>query len=570
MQINVITDIPDYRAARFPAAAFVEWSGDIQVKISAEEFVDKISQYTLLFSQFDIGPGVRVATYAQSTRIDMIAAEFAVMRLGGIICPCHWTSISDVIQSTIQNIDPQYCMVTDNKHRGIIESIRKTSTPFKIMQLDMLDFSTNSDALPDPPANTSSALIISTSGTSGAAKGVLLSHQNLISTTLGGAAVVPINSKHTTLSFLPISHILERTVLYSTMLLGAEIHFADSPRHAYILAKRVKPHYLTGVPRNLERTFVRFKYASNQRGFFTRQIFTWSLRQGETAGNPLAFGLGPLVARWFVLRKLRRLFGRRIKGIVVGGAAMNGDIIRWFDMAGIKVREGYGLSETSGVITLNRFTPGEYKFGTVGRALPGVDINIDSETSEGYGQILVRSYSLMQGYIKNGQFEKIKTVNGWFATGDTGYIDENGFLSITGRIKDNFKNSFGQYVSPIRIEKRLELEIGVECSIVMGFQRPFTSALIRPDFDFLASWAESQNVHWTAPEYMVHNPDVIQYYQTRIDEINKKAQIHERILGFALVADEWSADSGLLTSTLKLRRAAILDKHQKAVRDIYN
>ncbi|RLD18253.1 MAG: hypothetical protein DRI69_10660 [Bacteroidetes bacterium] len=183
---------------------------------------------------------------------------------------------------------------------------------------------------------------------------------------------------------------------------------------------------------------------------------------------------------------------------------------------------------------------------------------------------MVRSPSLMLGYIVRGQVEKIKTKEGWFATGDTGFIDANGFLSITGRIKDNFKNSFGQYVSPIRIEKKLELEIGVERSIVIGFQRPFTSTIILPDFEFLQSWAEAQNVHWTAPEYMVHNPDVIKYYQSIIDEINKKAQVHERILGFALVADEWTADSGLLTSTLKLRREAISERYEKVIREVYN
>ncbi|RLD19147.1 MAG: hypothetical protein DRI69_08990, partial [Bacteroidetes bacterium] len=438
MQINLITDIPDYRAAKFPEASFVEWTGDVHVRITAQAFVDKISYYIRLFSQYDIGPGVRVATYTQSTRIDMIAAEFAVMRLGGIICPLHWTSISAAIQSAMLNIAPQFCMVPDEKHRHIIESLFTSRAPVtsqapvksrapvtsrapaEMVQLDVLDGSPVTGELPARQSEKAPALIISTSGTSGDAKGVLLSHQNLIFTALASAAVVPINSRHTLLSFLPVSHILERTVLYSSMLLGAEIHLADSPRHAYLLTNRVKPHYFTGVPRNLERTFVRFKHASNKRGFFTRQIFAWSLRQGKRGSGSLSIGIGPAIARRFVLRKLRRLFGRRIKGILVGGAAMNADIMRWFDMAGIKVREGYGLSETSGVITLNRFTPGEYKFGTAGRALPGVEIKIELAAGDEHGQIMVRSPSLMLGYIVRGQVEKIKTKEGWFATGDTG------------------------------------------------------------------------------------------------------------------------------------------------------
>ncbi len=570
MQINLITDIPDYRAVRFPDANFVEWTGDSHFSITASEFVDKVLKYTALFSQYNIAPGVRVSTYAQSTRIDMIAAEFAVMHLGGIVCPFHWTSISEVLQNVFQNIAPQICLVPDERHRLVIESLVTSKVRVKIVQMDEIGHINRLAELPARPAVDASAIMISTSGTSGEAKGVLLTHRNFIFTSLASAAAVPIHSKHTILSFLPVSHILERTVLYSAMLLGAEIHLADSPRHAYLLTNRVKPHYFTGVPRNLERTFVRFKHSSNQRGFFSRQIFEWSLRQGKKSMAGSTIGIGPFIARRFILRKLRRLFGRRIKGIIVGGAAMNSDIMRWFDMAGIKVREGYGLSETSGVITLNRFTPGEYKFGTAGRALPGVEIKIVKAEGEEHGQIMVQSPSLMQGYIIAGQFEKVKTEDGWFATGDTGFIDEHGFLSITGRIKDNFKNSFGQYVSPVRIEKRLELEIGVERSVVIGFQRPFTSALIRPDFEFLESWAQTHHVHWTSAEYMIHNPDVIQYYQSIIDAINKQAQMHERILGFALVADEWTADSGMLTSTLKLRREAILERYLKVVRDIYS
>ncbi len=570
MQINLITDIPNYRADKFPASRFVEWTGDVQVSISAREFAGKILHYAGLFSKFKISSGDRVATYSQSTRIDMIAAEFAVMSLAGIVCPLHWTPISEGLRSAVQNIQPQFYIISDNKHRHAIESLAANQAQNNILQLDLLDNDKGGNYSEASLTNKDSALIISTSGTSGNAKGVLLSHQNLIFTVLSISAVVPINAKHTILSFLPVSHILERTVLYSAMLLGAEIHFADSPRHAYVLTTRVKPHYFTGVPRNLERTFVRFQHASNQRGFFTRQIFAWSLQQGKRSPTAIISRIGPALAKRFVLRKLRRLFGRRIKGILVGGAAMNTDIMRWFEMAGIKVREGYGLSETSGVITFNRFTPGEYAFGTTGRPLPGVEVKIDQTSGQGIGQVMVRSPSLMQGYFQNGQFLKLETDDGWFATGDTGSIDEHGFLSITGRIKDNFKNSFGQYVAPIQIEKRLELEIGIDRSIVIGFQKPFTSAIIRPDFEFLASWALAQKVHWTAPEFMVHNPEVIQYYQAKIDGINKKAQMHERILGFALVAEEWNADSGLLTATLKLKRETILKQYQKVVRGIYN
>lgn len=572
MQIDLTTDIPDYRANKFPKARFVEWTGDENVSVTAVEFVDKISQFTALFTQLDLRPGMRIATFAQSTRIDMIAAEFAVMHLGGIVCPIHWGTTPEALQNVIQNIAPKLYIVPNQKHRQAITTHFATSKDVRIVQLDALEHATTGSTSHDekPRESHASALIISTSGTSGDAKGVVLSHQNIVFTALACAAVVPIGAIHTMLSFLPVSHILERTVLYTAILLGAEIHFADNPRHAYLLIPRVKPHYFTGVPRNLERTFMRFKRSSNQQGFFTRQIFAWSLRQGKMRSGKITDRIGTAVARRFVLRKLRRLFGRRIKGIIVGGAAMNADIIRWFDMAGIKVREGYGLSETTGVVTFNRFTPGEYKFGSVGRPLPGVEIKIDQMNGDDVGQIFVRSPSLMQGYVQKGVFEKITTMDRWFATGDTGHIDEKGFLVITGRIKDNFKNSFGQYVSPARIEKKLEYELGIDRSIVIGLQKPHTSTLIRPDFEFLEDWANSNNVHWTAAEYMVHNPDIIQYYQSIIDEINRQSQAHEHILGFALVAEEWRAENGLLTATLKLRREAIIEKYQKVIRDIYH
>ena len=249
---------------------------------------------------------------------------------------------------------------------------------------------------------------------------------------------------------------------------------------------------------------------------------------------------------------------------------MDPTIARWFATAGIAIRQGYGLSEVSGVATFNRFAPGGSRIESVGLPIPGVEIRIEKPNDKGEGEVFLAGPGLMLGYLRNAQIEQRATGDTWFATGDMGYIDREGFLYITGRIKDNFKNASGQFVAPSRIERLLRAELSIDTALVIGLAKPYTAALIRPDFDYAAKWATDSGIHWTAPEYMIYNPDLVAYYQAVIDRVNSQLSPHEQITKFALVHEPWTVEAGLLTPTLKLRRDALSKKYNKVIRDVYS
>ena len=566
MQPLVLSEIPAYRTARASGpASLVEWTDHQHRSVGPAEFETFVNRLIPALAALGLGRGDHLCLQIEAGRIDLLAVEFAALSLGAVVCPLHPLLFDDALSAILHELRPVITLVPDAaQRRSLISAGLEKEAGQIVTATELLGHEPNEPQPPDAVSPDDAALIIYTSGTTGDPKGVMLSHRAVLSNVVGALAIVPLESHHVVLSFLPVSHVFERIVIYTYLLAGVTIHFAATARHARVLLNQVHPHYLTTVPRILEQVYRTFVSAATRGNYFRASLVQWAL-------NPGRHGLlRRLLTRWLIARRVRRVFGRRLKGVLVGGAATDTEVIRFFKLARIAVREGYGLTECGGVATVNRFSPGGNLPGTVGIPLPGVEIRIEHGADSQEGEILIRSPGNMSGYLRRPvETRSVLTSDGWLRTGDIGVFVHERFLQITSRAKDIFKNSFGEYVIPMRIEQQLNRSPFVDQVIAIGFQRPFTAALILPEFGHLQQWCQQSGVHWTAPMYMVHNPEVLELYQSIIDKVNPALARHERIGGFRLIHDLWSVESGLLTLSLKLRRVAIEQRYSKLISEIY-
>jgi long-chain acyl-CoA synthetase len=400
-------------------------------------------------------------------------------------------------------------------------------------------------------------------------KGVMLTHNNIVSNIKSVLAIVPVDSTMIALSFLPLSHIFERTVCYLYQAAGTGIWFSDSMETLPQTLKEVRPHFFAAVPRVLERSYDRLKDERDKKGYLGQKIINWALALGERfpfAGGdamPFTYRLQWMAANILVFRKWRKAMGGRLSGIVVGAAALQPRLGRLFSAAGVAVREGYGLTETSPVVAFNRFEPGGVHFGTVGIPAPGVDVRINAPDENGEGEVEVKGYNVMSGYLNLPEETREKfTEDGWLRTGDKGKFEYKRFLRITGRISEIFKTTAGKFVAPAFVEQQLRTSPFIEHALVYGLNQPTVSAIIVPDFAHLEHWCQANKVHWTAPEFMIINPKIEKLFREEMDKINEALLGQpERIKDFKLVSDTWTAENGMLTPSLKLRRTILMEKY---------
>jgi long-chain acyl-CoA synthetase len=474
-------------------------------------------------------------------------------------------ALEKVLQSKEQLPELQgvYCIQTLPDHPSWDELLTEP-TPADQEQLQVLRAAIHEDDL---------ATIVYTSGTAGEPKGVMLSHRNIVSNIKATISLVPINTKSRVVSFLPPSHIFERMVNYAYLACGASIYYSNNPEETRYLMRKVRPHYFTAVPRLLERAYDEILERIGQLPLPARWLAHWAVGIGKQyrkrhPGN-LWYRLQLLVAKALVLGKWKRLLGGRVKGILVGAAALQPKLARLFTAAGLPVHEGYGMTETSPVIAFNRFEPGGTRLGTVGRPIPGVEVRIEEEEEED-GEILVRGPGVMLGYHNRPEdTRRVLSEEGWLRTGDRGRWVHKRFLKITGRQKDLFKTTNGRYVAPEEIENRIRSMFYIEECMVLGAQRPFPVALVLPQFTLLRQWCEANNVHWTAPQFMVHNHKVIGFIQEQVAEVNATLPVYKQVGQIHLLHEPWTAEKGELTPTLKPRRARIAEKFQKEINTLY-
>lgn len=412
------------------------------------------------------------------------------------------------------------------------------------------------------------ATIIYTSGTTGKPKGVMLSHKNILSNVMDSIPCFPPGENMKALSFLPLNHIFERMVSFLYLFKGTSIYFAESMETIGDNLKEVKPQLFTTVPRLLEKVYEKIMQKGEELTGIKRKLFFWAhglatkFEINKNQGFFYNFQLS--IANKIIFKKWREALGNELVCIISGGAACQVRLIRIFTAAKIPVMEGYGLTETSPVISVNRYEEEGRRFGTVGPLLNNVEVKIAND-----GEILCKGPNIMMGYYKSPDLTADAFENGWFKTGDIGMLVEGKFLKITDRKKEMFKTSGGKYVAPVAIENKMKESPFIENLIVIGAGEKFVSALIVPAFSNLTNWCKEKKIDCNTNEKMISNPLVHDLYKKEIELYNQQFNHVEQVKKFELIPYEWSIDTGEMTPKLSLRRKIIMEKNKEAVRRIY-
>ncbi len=413
------------------------------------------------------------------------------------------------------------------------------------------------------------ATIIDTSGTTGTPKGVMLSHGNVISNVMASIPCFPPGDRLRSLSFLPLNHIFERMVTYLYLFKGTAVYYAEALDTIGENLKEVKPHIFTTVPRLLEKVYDRIMGKGMELTGIKRKLFYWAHDLGMkfeiNQKQGLVYNMQLALANKLIFNKWREGLGNEIKCIVSGGAACQVRLIRIFTAAKLTVMEGYGLTETSPVISVNRFEEKDRMFGSVGPLIDNVQVKIAED-----GEILCKGPNVMMGYYKQPHLTAESIRDDWYSTGDIGMIVNERFLKITDRKKELFKTSGGKYVAPLAIENKLKESVYVEQVMIVGAERKFVGALIVPSFPNLKEWLRQQNLTVQSNSDIIHHPQVLELFKELVESFNKFFNHVEQIKRFELLADEWSVESGEMTPKMSLKRKVVLEKFRHSVDRIYH
>ncbi|MDO9155236.1 MAG: long-chain fatty acid--CoA ligase, partial [Sediminibacterium sp.] len=414
------------------------------------------------------------------------------------------------------------------------------------------------------------ATIIYTSGTTGTPKGVMLSHSNIYTNVQFSKKSFPFNDapESKVLSFLPLNHIFEKTCTYIYLYSGISIYYAESLETIGDNLKEIKPNGFTTVPRLLEKVFEKIMAKGSELTGTKRKLFFWAVDLAEKYDNRVSGGvwynLQLAIANKLIFSKWREALGGNISFIITGGAACQVKLLRIFNAAGVPVYEGYGPTENSPVICVNRQEKGGTKFGTVGPPIEGIQVKLAED-----GEIMVTGPCVMKGYYKRPDLTAETMKDEWLLTGDIGVWDEGKFLKITDRKKELFKTSGGKYVAPQPIENKLKESPFVEQVMVVGSERKFVGALIVPSFATLKEWMREKGIPYTTNEDVIHHPKVLELYRELVESFNKFFNHVEQIKKFELLPREWTVDTGEMTPKLSLKRKVVNEKFKDAIERIY-
>ncbi|HZV70172.1 MAG TPA: AMP-dependent synthetase/ligase [Saprospiraceae bacterium] len=555
-------DIPQYQFDRNPQRVCGGmWRQGIIKEISSEQLLALIRKIALSFIEKGIAKGDRIILYTDRYSIEWLALDVAIMAAGAISVPLHYPAKDDELSIILNRLEPSIVIMntlvdlpglsekTDRILFDDLISAERTFTSDDLKTLENVRSGISQNAI---------ATIVHTSGSSGEPKAVALSHHNIVSNVMSVLALAPYTPGMKVISFLPLSHIFQRIVSYVYMASGANIYFIESYRNVVFALKDIRPEYFTSVPLILERFAAAIEDRLEEAPWFTR----WAYNSWEKTNRGPFAQLGSIIAHQWIIKRWKRRMGGRLKGIISGAAYLDPKVERLYERSGIKIRQGYGLTEASPIVAINRFEPGGHRRGTVGQPIPGVEVRIAED-----GEILVKGPNVMLGYYKDEAATREVLRDGWLHTGDVGYWEKENFLVITDRKSNIYKHASGKFISPAQIESRLVQHPLIQNAIVIGFHRAYTIALIIPDFDALQKACAEKNIHWTAPEYMVYNTLVIQLYRAVLDQPG--LQSHERIEKFILLTDTWTPENGLMTMTYKPRRKEIEMKYQKQIEELY-
>ena len=588
MEVTRIFDLLDrYDEKYHKADALAAKQNGKWIKYSHEDYINYANHFSYGLLEMGFRRGDKIATVTNN-RPEWNFADMGMMQIGVVHVPIYPTISIDEYKYILEHSDVSAIIISDklllNKLRKVIKSISRIKHVFTINQIEGADNwmkiieagkkseSIHQKAVEEIRRNIDPeemATLIYTSGTTGSSKGVMLSHRNIVSNFIATSKIQPLDHTHKVLSFLPLCHIYERMMNYHFQYKGISIYYAENLGTIAANLKEIEADGFNTVPRLLEKVYDKIVAKGKDLSGIKKSIFFWALNLGlkyELNGqNGKIYEAKRKIADKLVFSKWREALGGKVRIIVSGGSALQPRLSRLFWAAGMRIMEGYGLTETAPVIAVSHAEWPNLKFGTVGPILEDVETKIADD-----GEILTRGPNLMLGYYKDPEYTReVIDDEGWFHTGDIGILDEGKFLKITDRKKEIFKLSSGKYVAPQLIENLFKESIFIEQIMVVGVNEKFASALISPNFNHLHFWATKHKTHYRDNKELVALPEVINRYQREVDEINKKLGVHEKIKRFRLVCEEWSPQTGELSPTLKLRRSVIYKKYDRILREIY-
>lgn len=561
-------------------------------EISWPDFIREVERIAAGLLALGIKPQDRVALMS-NTRYEWGCCDLAILSIGAITVPIYQNSTSDEMEYILQDCEARVFIV---ENRMVLKQWRKirekcpavrnvvcfeaenpddpaqiTLEALKEMGKDFL--AANPNSVSEPARRTKPgdiATLVYTSGTTGRPKGVVITHEQILSEVGEAFPLCGVTSKDISLSFLPYAHVLGRIEFWGHLHIGFTLAFAESIEKMRANLSEVKPTILVAVPRIFEKVHSAI-YSQMENQPWKRKLFDWALTVGRQVSErrltrqmiPLPLLLQYETARRLVLDKVRDAFGGRLRFAISGGAPIHREIPLFFHAAGVLILEGYGLTETTAAITVN--TPFNYKFGSVGRPIGDVQLKIAED-----GEILVKSKKVMREYYKNPQATAEVLKDGWFATGDIGEISASGDLKITDRKKDLIKTAGGKYVAPQRLEGLLKLHPLVGHVLIHGDQKKFIVALITLDKAAIEGWAKDRNLHFNKWTDLLGNPDVQSQVRQAVADANTQLASWESIKKFQVLPQEFSVEGGELTPSLKVKRKALDQRFQAQIEALYH
>jgi long-chain acyl-CoA synthetase len=585
-EIKRLFDFPYYQQKHFPleTALATKVNGE-WVKLSTNQYLDQANKISRGLLRLGIKPNDKIAVISSNNRNEWNIMDIGILQIGAQNVPVYPTISEQEYEYVINHSESIYCFVSDKEVLDKVNAIKENTHLKEVYSFDEIEACKNWKEVLDLGEDLSNqdevqqrmdavttkdlATLIYTSGTTGKPKGVMLSHENIVSNVIGSAPRVPFDfGTYTALSFLPVCHVFERMILYLYQYYAVSIYFAESIDMLSENLKEVKPNVITAVPRLLEKVYDKIIAKGSSAGGIKTALFNWALSLGHqyepygANGSWYEFKLG--IARKIVFSKWKEGLGGNIELIVSGSAALQPRLARVFAAAGIPVMEGYGLTETSPVIAVNDERDHNFKIGTVGKPIKNCEVKIAED-----GEILAKGPSVMMGYYKDEEKTKlVLTEDHYFHTGDIGEIDADGFLKITDRKKEMFKTSGGKYVAPQLLENTMKQSQFIEQIMVVGEGEKMPAALIQPNFDFVREWASRKNIDLgdKSEKEIANNQLVIDRIQQDIDFYNKNFGHWEQVKTFKLTPEVWTVEDGHLTPTMKVKRKNVKEKYS----DLYN
>ena len=585
--ITRLFDFPYYQLKEYNLnKAFVTKSKGEWVATSTQEFIDRGNAISRGLIKLGVQPNDKIAVISLTNRTEWNIMDLGVLQIGAQNVPIYPTITEEDYAYILNHSEAIYCFVSCSTVYAKVKAIMDQTALKGVYCFDELPdcehwsvvekLGEESGIQEEVEARKKAvtpemlATIIYTSGTTGKPKGVMLSHQNVVSNALYASERIPLpGGTAKALSFLPVCHIYERVIMYLYMIKGVSIYFAESMETISDNLKEHKPHVMTAVPRLLEKVYDSIIAKGADLKGIKKALFFWAVNIGldyaPYGENGALYELKLKIARKLIFSKWKEALGGNLSVIASGSAALQPRLARIFNAAQMGVMEGYGLTETSPVVSVNDMRNGLFRIGTVGKLIAETEVKIAKD-----GEICVKGPQVMMGYYKDPEKTAEVIIDGYFHTGDIGEFDADGFLRITDRKKEMFKTSGGKYVAPQLLENRLKQSRFVEQVMVVGEGEKMPAALIQPNFEFIKEWAQRKfEKSFASNEALAADPKVLNRLQEEVDAANEQFAKWEKVKQFRLTPDIWSIDAGHVTPTLKLKRKVIKEKYINLYEDIY-